>query len=243
LIDIKIAICDDEKVICDNILHLIKSLCTSCCIDIYNSSTALLTTDTHYDIYFLDVQMPDVNGIETAKQIRKNEIHSQNESVIIFITAFKKYMEEAFDVKAFHYLIKPIDELKLKNVFFKAVADCKRTKEIETKNIMVKSGNTYQKIFLRDILYIESRDKKVIITTTNGVIKYYGKMKEIENIVDNTFFRCHRCYIVSMKYITRYNSNSIGLNNGDEILLAQKKYSQFVKSYMEFARSGGLLNG
>jgi len=239
LIDIKIAICDDEQPICDNIRHLINCLCTSSCIDTYHSGTALLSTDSYYDIYFLDIQLPDVNGIEIAKQIRKNEINSKSESVIIFITAFKKYMEEAFDVKAFHYLIKPIDEMKFKNVFFRAVSDCKRSREIGNKHMIVKNGKTYQNISFRDILYIESNNKKVIITTTNGTIECYGKMKEFENLVDNNFFRCHRCYIVNMRYITQYNTTSIKLNNDDEILLAKKKYSQFVKTYIEFAAAEG----
>lgn len=241
---ITIAVCDDEKTIRENIMRLIKNLCEDCCVDLYSSGNALLTANKEYDIYFLDIQMPGINGMKAAEQIRKiQDNQSKSESVIIFITALKEYMAAAFDVKAFHYLVKPIDENKFKDVFSRAINDCRKIKDKAEKSILIKSGNSFHKVLQKDIFYIESRDKKNIINSVDGTIEYYGKMQELESVLDSSFFRCHRCYIVNMEHITRYNANTIWVKNGDGIYLALKKYTAFVKAYMIFASGGGEIHG
>lgn len=233
---ISIAICDDEKNIQKEIMNLVKNQWKDSRLDLYDSGDALLAANIEYDVYFLDIQMPGISGMETAKQLReRQEAGTRSESVIIFVTALKEYMADAFDVKAFHYLIKPIDENKLKTVFSRAISDLCKIKENAENYILIKSGNSHHKLFFKDIFYVESHDKKVIINSINGTIEYYGKMREIENTLGRSFFRCHRCYIVNMEHITRYNATSIWVKNGKEIYLAQKKYSVFVKSYMQFS--------
>jgi DNA-binding LytR/AlgR family response regulator len=98
----KIAICDDEKILRENLCALVKNQNEDCHVDLYDSGNALLDANKDYDIYFLDIQMPGIDGMKTAARIREAE--KSRESVIIFITALKEYMANAFDVKAFHYL-------------------------------------------------------------------------------------------------------------------------------------------
>jgi len=241
---ITIAICDNEKNTREESMHMVKSQCEDCHVDLYDSGIALLAASKEYDIYILEILLPGINGIETAKLLReKQSAQLQAESMIIFITAHKEYMDAAFDVKAFHYLVKPIDEDKFKAVISRAINDCRKIKENAESHILIKNGNLYHKVFLSDIFYVESRDKKVIINSVNGAVEYYGRMQEIENILGNTFFRCHRCYIVNMKHITQYNFNTIWVKNGDAIYLAQKRYSQFVNKFMMFTNNGEPLHG
>ena len=238
-----IAICDDEKRIREYILQLIKNQCADCHVDLFDSGNSLLAVDKSYDIYFLDIQMPSINGIQTAEQLRKNqEAHSLHERVIIFVTALKEYMEDAFDVKAFHYLTKPINETKFNAVFARAVSDYQKMKSIAKNHIIIKNGNIHRKLCIKDMLYVESQNKKVIINLVDEVLEYCGTMQELEDMLGNTFFRCHRCYLVNMNYVARYNPDTIWLENGIEILLAQKKYRQFVKIFMMFTRSGGSIH-
>jgi len=236
-----IAICDDEKNLRENLSDMIKEQYEDCNVDLYDSGNALLNTNKNYDIYFLDIQMAGIDGMKTAEQIRANQKNT-SESIIIFITAFQEYMNKAFDVKAFHYLVKPIDKNKFKSVFLRAVSDYTRANENADKHILIKTGSVYNKILLGDIFYFESQGKKIIAHSKNGAMEYYGKMQEIEKILGDSFFRCHRCYIVNMDHITRYSATSIQLSNGDDILLAQKKFQEFVKIYMQFAKGGGLVH-
>jgi DNA-binding LytR/AlgR family response regulator len=89
---------------------------------------------------------------------------------------------------------------------------------------------------------LESQNKKVTVVSKNGSIEHYGKMQDLEGVLGNSFFRCHRCYIVNMEHITKYNATTIWLNNDISVFLAQKKYNEFVKAYLNYAKSGGLIN-
>jgi len=238
-----IAVCDDEINLREALEGMIRNQCEDCHVDLYDSGESLLAAHKEYDIYFLDIQMPGINGTETASRIRTRETaESQNESVIIFVTSFSDYWEKAFDVKAFHYLVKPVDKNKFNVVFTRAVADCLDKKDKTEKHILIKSKDSYHKISLSEILYFESQNKKVVVFSTNSEVEHYGKMQDIESVLGNTFFRCHRCYIVNMEHITKYNATTIWLKNGSSIFLAHKKYNEFVKAYLKFAKRGGLLN-
>jgi len=228
----KIAICDNEQIIRENILDLIKKQHDDCYIDLYDSGDALLNSSYKYDIYFLDIQMPGTNGMETAHLLRKEQAE---ESVIIFITAFTDYMPDAFDVRAFHYLTKPVDENKFNNVFVRAVKEHHRLNKNKDRHLLAKSGDVYHKLPINDIFYIETQGRKVAVHSKSGTVEYYEKAKVLEETLGDSFFRCHRCYIVNMGYIVRYNSNTIWLTSGAEIFIAQKKYADFVKAYLRFS--------
>ena len=158
------------------------------------------------------------------------------------MTGYREYMEAAFDVNAFHYLIKPIDVEKFSEVFSRAWKEVSASLEQTKKHIMVKSSGTQQKLLLKDIYYIESGNKKVIFHTTKGTLEVYGKMEELENGLGNTFYRCHRCYLVNMEKISAYSADNIQVTNGDNLLLARKKYSDFIKTYMRYVKNGGIVN-
>ena len=102
---IRIAIVDDEKVIREQIKKLVEKKQIDCEIDTYGTGEDLLKADSVYDIIFLDIQMDGMNGIDTARALRQKA----DNTVLIFITGVKEYVFDAFDVAAFHYLIKPIE--------------------------------------------------------------------------------------------------------------------------------------
>ena len=239
----RVAICDDENNLREDIKRMVKNQCADCRVDLYDSGESLLAAYKEYDIYFLDIQMTGINGMETAERIRTREAtESQSESIIIFVTSFTDFWGDAFDVKAFHYLVKPVDVIKFNAVFTRAVTDCLDKKERAGKHILIKSKDSYHKVLLCDIYYIESQNKKVVVSSTNGEIEHYGKMQDFENSLGNAFYRCHRCFIVNLEHITKYNATTIWLKNGSNIFLAHKKYNEFVKTYLNFAKSGGLIH-
>ena len=100
---LNIAICDDEKAIREQINELIEKEKVGICLDLYETGDALLATDKKFDIVFLDIQMDGTDGIETAKRLRQRD----EDTILIFITGIREYVFEAFDVAAFHYLLKP----------------------------------------------------------------------------------------------------------------------------------------
>ena len=238
----RIAVCDDDRAIREELFRLIQKQVSEADIMEYQSGEELINARGNFDIYFLDIEMGEVSGMDIARRIREQEDNGRPRSIIIFVTGYREYMEAAFDVNAFHYLIKPIDTEKFSEVFRRAWKEAAVFYEQEKKYIIVKSSGTQQKILLKNIYYIESGNKKVIFHTTNGTLEVYGKMEELEKGLGNTFYRCHRCYLVNMEKISAYSADNIQVINGDNLLLARKKYSDFIKIYMRYVKNGGIVN-
>ncbi|MDE7332420.1 MAG: LytTR family DNA-binding domain-containing protein [Lachnospiraceae bacterium] len=238
----RIAVCDDDRAIREELSRLIQKQVSEVDIVEYQSGEEMISAKGNFDIYFLDIEMREMSGMDIARRIREQEESVRQRSIIIFVTGYREYMEEAFDVNAFHYLVKPIDEGKFSEVFSRAWKETSVFYEQSEKYIMVKSSGAQQKLLLKNIYYIESGNKKVIIHTTDGTLEVYGKMEELENRLGGTFYRCHRCYLVNMEKISAYSADNIQVTNGDNMLLARKKYSDFIKTYMRYVKNGGIVN-
>ena len=232
---LQIAVVDDENLIREQIRNYIEKKLTVSGVDSYSSGEAFLTAKREYDIIFIDIQMPGMNGMELAKEIRKQKV----ESILIFITGIREYVFDAFEVSAFHYLLKPIDERKFAEVLERAVSEAEKRKQEEKRQLLVRTRTRNITLNQSNILYIENRGKKVEIHTTGEVIEMYASMKELEKQLGESFYRCHRGYLVNMAYITEYTGDNIMLQNGESIFLAKERYSGFVIEYMHYLRKGG----
>lgn len=229
-----IAVVDDEKVIREQIAGLIKRQMPDCYLGVYATGEELLAAGMRFDIVFLDIKLDGMDGIQTARTLRKK----QDEIVLIFITGNREYVFDALDLYAFHYLLKPVDEGKFREVSARAAREVAKKKEkrglfIKTKNLTLNQA---------DILYIESRAKKVEIHTTGpqNKIEIYATMEELKRQLGDDFYRCHRAYLVNMAHITEYDNDSITITNGDKIYLTKKKYGDFAKTYMWYLQNGGI---
>ena len=232
---IRIAIVDDEKVIREQIKKLVEKKQIDCEIDTYGTGEDLLKADSVYDIIFLDIQMDGMNGIDTARALRQKA----DNTVLIFITSVKEYVFDAFDVATFHYLIKPIEENKFWEVCDRAVLEVTKKKQNPSGQIFIKTRSQSITLEQSDVLYIESRAKKVEIHTKTNIVEAYAAISELEKQLVGSFYRCHRGYLVNMAFIAGYENDSITLNNGETIILSKDKYSEFVKVYMRYLKNGG----
>ena len=235
---LKIAVCDDEPAFVEQISDRVKKCIPDCSIQGFFSSEDLLSQGDIFDIYFLDIQMDKINGIETAKKLRKQD----EESVIIFITGAKEYVFEAFDVAALHYLVKPVSDKKLQEVLERAKKEIDKNKSRKERQIFVKTRNKNIILNVSDILYFENEMRKIIAHTVRGEISFYGVMADMEKEAGAQFCRCHRGYLVNLSYVAEYNMENIMLSNGEKIYLSKDRYHDFVKKYMRYLRSGGVSN-
>ncbi len=233
-----IAVVDDEAAIREQIGGFIKKRNPDFNISDFATGEELLAADTEFDIIFLDIQMKGMGGIEAAKTIRQ----SNADRVIIFITGIKEHVFEAFDVSAFHYLLKPIAEQKFMEVLGRAIEEAGKRKGQKERQIFIRAKNQGYTLNLNSILYIESRGKKVEVHTTDmeDVIESYATMDELEEQLGDGFYRCHRGYLVNMAHIARYDSDSIFLSSGEKVYLTRKKHNEFVKAYMWYLQNGGV---
>ena len=233
-----IAVVDDEEAIREQIRGFIKKRNPGFNISGFATGEELLTADKEFDIIFLDIQMEGMGGIEAARTLRQSGV----DAVVIFITGIREYVFEAFDVSAFHYLLKPIEEQKFMEVLGKATDEAGKRKGQREKQIFIRAKNQGYTLNLNGILYIESRGKKVEVHTTDmeDIIESYATMDELEGQLGDGFYRCHRGYLVNMAHIARYDSDSIFLSSGEKVYLTRKKRNEFVKAYMWYLQNGGV---
>ncbi len=234
---LKLAICDDEVHQRIELIDMLKKELQNKNIQYYiyeyENGEELLQSRTEINVYFLDIKMNKLSGIETAKQIRK----INKEAIIVFITALKEYVFEAFDVRAFHYLLKPVAEKKLREVLNSALLQLDGI----DKFILAKTISQCTKIFIKDIVYIEAQLRKIKIHTTYDIIEYYHKLSDIEDqLKDFNFFRCHKSYIVNLKFVKSYDNVFITLKNGEKVYISKSKFSSFSKEFMYYLKSESL---
>ncbi|MCI9277862.1 DNA-binding response regulator [bacterium D16-50] len=231
----RVAICDDERESCNGLSLLIKRQEPDCEVACFHTCRQFLEAAQHFDILLLDIQMEEMGGIEVARALRGRG----ERTVLIFVTALKEYAPEAFEVSAFHYLLKPVVPEKFCRVFESA---CLQVRKLESQSAGQLFFQTKARSFTvpRDeVLYVESRRRKVEIHTRKENVTVYATMKHMEEQLGEGFYRCHRGYLVNMAYVTGYGAGFVRLQNGEAVYLAREKYSEFAKVYSEYLRQSG----
>lgn len=236
-----LAVCDDMPMECADIAKQIENILKQSNIDFmikkFFSGQELFHSKENFDIIFLDIKMPKISGMDLAKKIREQG----KQSLIIFITAAREYVFEAFDVEAFQYLLKPIQNQKLKTVLEKAT---KRLQiDANTDFLIISADRQTKKVFLKDILYIESIGRIAKIHCNEGTLETYEQIGILaDKLADKSFFRCHKCFLVNLDYVDAFDKTEVRLENGESIMLAKRRYEDFQKrilSYMK--RKGGII--
>jgi len=198
-------------------------------------------------LLFLDIRMSGKNGMEIARELRRHH----KDMILIFVTAMSEYVYEAFDVGAFHYLVKPFDEKKLREVLERALQQLQEQEKLTERPqynenrqvLLVKRGGISTKVLFSDIIYAEVFNRKVILHTLNGDIEYYGKLTDLSEQAGSDFFRTHRAYLVNLRYVEKYNATTVWLEQGTAPL-SKKQLAGFVRQYMQYInRKTGKNNG
>lgn len=161
-------------------------------------------------------------------------VKRQSGTLVILIGSDKEQVFDAFEVEAFHYLLKPLEEEKVKQVLLRAVKKKREWKDKEP--LIIRVNRSYYHIRKEQILYIENLGRKVVLHMKSKEIAYYAKMNELEEVLGSRFFRCHRGYFVNFAAVKSYEAGSILLKNGETILMAKQKYNDFAAAYTEFLR-------
>ena len=166
----RIGICDDQKEIREILTDKVKKYYPAEDIAVYSSGEELLAARKLPDILFLDVQMPEKDGMETARELRKRD----RQMIIIFVTVTEDYVFQSFDVGAFHYLIKPLEEEKFEEVLQKAVRQVRERDSEgagagkERQSLIVTSKGQHITVPVQEIVYAEVFNRKIILHTMDA---------------------------------------------------------------------------
>lgn len=211
----KIGIVEDETVYADMLAGLIKNCCpeekaeTSC----FKSGEELLESawqNEEYAVFFIDIELPGRNGMETARLLRENGY----QEMIVFTTNYEQFVYEGYEVEAFRYLLKPVKQSD--------VAVCmERVKQNMQKRALGFSYNRkrYQ-IAYKEIVYISSYGHYLTVHTLDQSYEWKYLLKDLQGTLPEQFVRCHRSFIVNMDYVRKLDGKRILLKSGEEIDVA-----------------------
>lgn len=230
----RIAICDDEILQLELLNHYVEKWADeegiNCDIELFKSAESFYfewLEDFSYDIILLDIQMAGLDGIQLAKKIREKDDHIQ----IIFTTAFSDYMQQGYDVDAVHYLLKPIEEEKLKECLNKAVD----RKNIKPKSILIECDGMINRIDEDSIIYLEIKGHQLFVYQKDQVISTRMTLSEMEELLSKQkFIKPHRSYMVAIKYIKRIDSKEIVLKNDDIVPISRGNYKEVQRRFFDY---------
>lgn len=222
----RIALIDDEDAWRAIIYQKLQKYFTKADIRIFQSGSEFIQKQEMFDIVFLDIEMAGMDGFETAREYREYA----PDSVVIILTTHSEMVKRGYLVNAFRYLDKVNLDEELSEA---AVAVRKRFQK--SRKITVPIVGLGKKIFeLKDILYVETEKRNICIHTWNESFISSLEIGEIEEMMGENFFRCHRSYIVNLDMIKEVNRLDLFLKNGDTVLLSARKRADFKQRYLNW---------
>lgn len=231
--NLRFAICDDEKAETSYLSGVLQAWATAeklaADISVFDSAEAFLSSHESggtFDVLLLDIQMSGLDGVSLAKKLRAGGSQSQ----IIFITGYPDFMSSGYDVSALHYLMKPVDEQKLREVLSKAANSLLSRRA----SIIITTDNGSQLVYLDDIRYIEVLNHE--ITADLGTSRVTARMSLTQLLpeLDGAFFRCHRSFIVGLKHINRITKTEVILDDGRNIPLSRRLYGEMYSAFIRY---------
>lgn len=215
----RIAVCDDQAEFRSQILVAIRQCAGSIDIllDPYKDGRSFLQAfqKRPYDLVFLDIEMPEIDGITLARMLRS--LHK--DVPIVFLTSHIEYALEGYEVNALRYLTKPVDLKKLKEVLSYMVKQMQ-----EQRTLWVKTELCEKRILIRDILYMESQNQNVLICAgkESHCVRYNLSDYEKE-LMEDDFFRIHRGYLVSLRHVKSIGKSEVTMDNGTVLPVSRSK--------------------
>ena len=160
------------------------------------------------DILIMDINLKDGNGIETVKHLQK--LHPKLK--VIYLTGIINYATAIFETNPAYFLVKPINENNLKDAITKVSNEIEFEK---SDSIVVKTKGSEIILYRREIMYVESQGRKLILYMTNGrKNEIYEKIDVIQEQLGATFIRSHKSFLINMKYITERTNKEFYLSDG-----------------------------
>lgn len=175
-----------------------------------------------------------MDGMALARKLRSLPLDRQ--PLIIFVTGYERYVYQAFDVEAFQYLVKPVDEGRFADVFRRAAEKLSVLEKQRQRTLLVQYAGSSRVIPLENIRYVESHGHKLLLHLKEGTVEYYGKIGELEQELGGQFARIHKGYLVNLRHVEEYARGQVTLTGGEKLTISKYKYDAFVKQHLRFLR-------
>ena len=186
-----------------------------------------------YDLIFMDIQMPDLSGMETARKLRAVD---QN-VLLIFVTSLAQYAIEGYEVAAVDYILKPVQYFSFAMRLTRAIW---RINAEAGEALQVANSSGTARIKLRDILYVEISGHTMTYHTHEGIVLGTGTLSALEEkLRGKRFARCNSCYLVNLAYVDTVKGYQLLLKDGTELQISQPKKKTFMQAVAAYEAAAG----
>lgn len=199
-----------------------------------DAETFLERYTANYDIVFMDIELPGINGMEAAQRLREID----QKVVLIFVTNMAQFAVRGYEVDALDYVIKPVKYGPLCPKLDRAVARCRNT----VQSVVLNQAAGSLRLLLREILYIEVRGHRLTYHTEQGEFECSGTLQDTEEKLHAWgFLRCNKCYLVNQRQIREVQGGELLLMNGERLQISRLRKKEFLEEFAAFVGSERML--
>lgn len=224
---LRIAIVEDEEsaqnTLCEYIKRYYDGDDSKYGITVYDRAELVLNNyRTGYDIIFMDVKLPGMDGMQLSREIRKLD----SAVMIIFVTNLAQFAVKGYEVSAFDFVVKPVGYSDFALKFKRAETTIENKRDID---ITVSERYKTTRLSSGEILYVEVVGHYLYYHTQSETIKGYGSISELEKtLAPKCFMRCNNCYLVNPRFIKCVEGYTVVMKNGDELLISHQRKKAFM---------------
>lgn len=231
----KVAIVEDEHESAENLIK---------CLDEYTKECDVQFSFTHfksgldflerysfdYDVIFMDIDMPKMNGLKVAKELRKID----QSVLLVFVTFLAKYAIKGYEVDAMDYLLKPLNYNAFKLKLDRILSRCEKRDNTE---IVLPTSEGSIRINVADLNYVEVENHHITYHTANGNYQAYGAMRTIlKQLPTEQFYMCNRCYLVNLRNVTRIDGYSVMVGS-ETLSISRPRKKEFLDALHRYSIS------
>lgn len=229
---LRVGLCDDDKGYMEELTDMVRQWAkeNKLKIELFSCDNGdkLLaqSTASHMDIVILDIVMPLLNGMDTARELRAQDTAVK----LIFLTSSPEFALESYEVRAQDYLLKPVSYDRLRE----ALDACCQMLRAEPKNMVLKTSFGFQKLYFGDVEYAEAQNKRVVFHLRTGrEVDTPEPLHSLEDklVSEDGFFKCHRSYLVYLPNVDHFNSTEIIMRSGRCVPIARGYAKAFQEAY------------
>lgn len=227
----KVAVCDNDVEFLKELTDLIDSYIFDRNVMLnvkkFTDYESLLNQIDDFDIFFLDYKMDGIDGLSFARKLAEKYGDRKR---IVFVTAYPEIVYEAFEVRAFRFLVKPIEREKL----YRTLDDLLMTTNLNPKITVKTDGETHY-LEADEIHYLKVERKNTSIVLDKKEIVCHKTMDYFEEKLSccSVFFRIHRSYLINVKKVKSFKNTYVIMQNGDKIEMSRRRYNDFCKRYAD----------
>lgn len=228
----RIAICDDENQCRRQAVQAINECIRSLDVltDVFENGNAFLQAfqKNSYDLVFLDIEMPEMDGITLARKLRE----LSRDVPIVFLTSHIEYALEGYEVNALRYLTKPIQTQKLHELLAYV-----REQMQEQRTLWIKADMGEERILIKNILYLEAQNQNIIICTENKTYTVRYNLGDYETeLAQDGFFRIHRGYLISLRHVKSLGKHELMLSENTVLPVSRTKEKALKEALFQYIR-------